>query len=408
MDGFVATAGLAKNRTVNHIVAEFQMELAANALGKRFASKDPERSAMELANLTVALIESATEIKVTSKWDSSDPLPGNPACKPSFEKVPLPMRVGTDDTPIIMMELGFPVGEVIRHKMKPEKGHLKIDSFENGIVKLQDLSWHTGNLTILADMVEVGIETFQAGEWVKYKVEVKIEVVNWTDHEPDKSTELKLNIMRGRVMQSLTQLHGLHPACLASLKVFESPKGVFAKQDCPKGSITLVPTTLSLQIKEVNPKDKDVPANYIHIGTLEHKHCFYLAPTSVLPTKRKPQGFIAPYWIVKQTENEKEANMIVQKHVPTMWSYDVNNPILKVQFPVMVNTKIILEGEELKLLVKKFNGQTKGEEKKDLGEDLTSSDKGKKIKGKAIAGAVKPKAVGAVKPKATRAMKQKK
>ena len=159
-------------------------------------------------------------------------------------------------------------------------------------------------------------------------------------------------------------LYALHSLALAApapaVKIMQKPlRKVFAGDNYKTKMLVLVPEACSVQMTE-----KEVPATASRIeinfeDAVSHKYKFYMTPPPVNPEKL---GLVAPYWLLRMTENEAEANMKQERRVVQITTLIKHGPkaaadekavVEEMAFTVYTNKKNITIGEELVLFAKK-------------------------------------------------------
>ena len=145
-----------------------------------------------------------------------------------------------------------------------------------------------------------------------------------------------------------------HQKTYEGLKIFVKPqRSVVASTPFAKGKLTLVPTTLKIEVKHDGDGPKE-SGSYVCIGRAGYADLsFYLMPCFNLPTEKKEGekkvGFVSPYWCVRPTRDPNEANCEkIGQFSPT----DGNSSLT---IPTIQNSKDISVGDALLLYVPKID-----------------------------------------------------
>ena len=145
-------------------------------------------------------------------------------------------------------------------------------------------------------------------------------------------------------------LYALHSLALVApapaVKIMQKPlRKVFAGDNYKTKMLVLVPEACSVQMTE-----KEVPANASRIeinfeDDVSNKYKFYMTPPPVNPEKL---GLVAPYGLLRMTENEAEANMKQERKVVQLTTLIKNGPkaaaeekavVEEMAFTVYINKK---------------------------------------------------------------------
>ena len=220
--------------------------------------------------------------------------------------------------------------------------------------------------------VTVSVGTFLA-DYKHFKVK-DVDFDGWEAHHPRHNLNLHIDIWKGLMYNALLAESSNHTDTEDALRLKQKPsKAVFALSPFATGALTLVP--LSNNIYTVKP-GASVPTNAISLGTvLKHPtkdidafiSAKNLEPKAPAPTSghfanADKDTWIAPFWWVRQTTDEAEANMkIVFKQCAANVSVKITKEVQQehqLTLPLMVNTKKINVGGELVLY--------KGKEKRSM------------------------------------------
>ena len=195
-------------------------------------------------------------------------------------------------------------------------------------------------------------------------------------------TTVTADVARNRVKVALYDAHLKHKASLAKVRVQEKPKKlVLCKNTVKEGEIKLVAMTTTISTVQQGSR---VNQNDVHLGVLyedpkEGPMVGYLSPSKTIwPSDLQRETMVVPYWLVRTTPNEDEANM---EHC----SISVGSKESPFDLPMLQNTKAITEDEELLVFKrvqvakrdeegagKKGEGKGKGQGKKGTGHPHTS------------------------------------
>ena len=186
-------------------------------------------------------------------------------------------------------------------------------------------------------------------------------------------TTVTTDVARNRVKIALYDLYLKHKASLAKVRVQEKPtKLVLCKNTVKEGEIKLV--AMATTITTVKQGSR-VNQNDVHLGVLyedpkEGPMVGYLSPSKTIWPSDLRETMVVPYWLVRTTPNEDEANM---EHC----SISVGSKESPFDLPMLQNTKAITADEEL-LVFKRVQVAKRDEEGKGKKGDGKGKGKGKK------------------------------
>ena len=125
-------------------------------------------------------------------------------------------------------------------------------------------------------------------------------------------TTVTADVARNRVKIALYDLYLKHKASLAKVRVQEKPtKLVLCKNAVKEGEIKLVAMTTTITTVKQGSR---VNQNDVHLGVLyedpkEGPMVGYLSPSKTIWPSDLRETMVVPYWLVRTTPNEDEANM---------------------------------------------------------------------------------------------------
>lgn len=180
------------------------------------------------------------------------------------------------------------------------------------------------------------------------------EVTGWAEFKASDHLDVKVHLAKAAIFQKLLDLEKKHQKTYDGLKIFVKPqRSAVASKPFSKGKLTLVPTTLKIEVKHDGDEPKE-PGNHVCIGRAGHSDLsFYLLPCFNVPTEKKEGGkkvgFVSPYWCVRPTRDPNEANCEKSgEFSPT----DGNSSLM---IPTIRNSKDIAVGDTLLLHVPKID-----------------------------------------------------
>ena len=191
---------------------------------------------------------------------------------------------------------------------------------------------------------EIKIESFLKGEWRVTKQKADIQKYSWDNfHQfrPCSSDTINFMCVKGEVSRRMIELEMQHEASYKGLVLQTKPyKSVFTAKQYAKGKLILVPSTSRIERKAC---PGSVALGSIRDIGLHLWPCYG-------PPKRDGDldgSFLCPFWMVKRTNKESEANVEVRKVI----AEDQENNSVKI--PLMYNISALDASTELKLFVPK-------------------------------------------------------
>ena len=191
---------------------------------------------------------------------------------------------------------------------------------------------------------EISINSFLKGEWKLCKKVAEVQKFGYDDFKdymPQKNDSLIFMHVKGEVSRRLIELEVQHEACYKGLVLQTKPyKSVFACKPYAKAKLIIVPSTSKIERKAC-------PGS-VALGTIRDIK-LYLWPVYG-PPKRDGDldgSFMCPFWMVKRTNKESEANVEIRKVI----AEDQENN--SVRIPLMYNISALDASTELKLYVPK-------------------------------------------------------
>ena len=247
----------------------------------------------------------------------------------------------------ILKENGFHVGQyVVRRKDKV-------------IAQIHDLEGEKVTLNVeegpISGWAQVSIASFvEKKEWKPMSKNpiTPEEVKNWTSFTAQNNRDLMVHLAKGRIFEALLKLEKEHMSSYSGLQIFGKPqRSVVATSKFEKHKLILVPTTLRIEIKNAGDAEKD-SGNNVCVGRAGVSDMsFFLCPCFNVPVAKeeggKEVGFISPYWCVRSTRDEKEANC---EKTGVFKPTDLNSNI---KIHTIRNSKVINPGDSLLLYVPK-------------------------------------------------------
>ena len=180
------------------------------------------------------------------------------------------------------------------------------------------------------------------------------EVTDWAQFKASDHVDVKVHLAKAAIFQKLVEMEKKHQKTYDGLKIFVKPqRSVVASKPFSKGKLTLVPTTLKIEVKYDGDDPKE-PGNHVCLGRAGHADLsFYLLQCFNAPTQKKEggktMGFVSPYWCVRPTRDPDEANCEKSgEFSPT----DGNSSLM---IPTIRNSKDISVGDTLLLYVPKID-----------------------------------------------------
>ena len=180
------------------------------------------------------------------------------------------------------------------------------------------------------------------------------EVTGWAEFKASDHLEVKVHLAKAAIFQKLLDMEKKHQKAYDGLKVFVKPqRSVVASTPFAKGKLTLVPTTLKIEVKHDGDEPKE-QGTHVCIGRAGRSDMsFYLMPCFNMPTEKKPGGkkvgFVSPYWCVRPTRDPNEANCA---KIGEISSTDENASLT---IPTIRNSKDIKVGDALLLHVPRID-----------------------------------------------------
>ena len=218
----------------------------------------------------------------------------------------------------LVNQMGFQVGaNVIRGNCRAT-----ITSMQGSLVQL---SVDEGDF---CTSYEIKIESFLKGEWWVTKQKADIQKYSWDNfHQfrPCSSDNINFMCVKGEVSRRMIELEMQHEASYKGLVLQTKPyKSVFTAKQYAKGKLILVPSTSRIERKAC-------PGS-VALGSIRDIG-LYSWPCHG-PPKRDGDldgSFLCPFWMVKRTNKESEANVEVRKVI----AEDQENNSVKI--PLMYN-----------------------------------------------------------------------
>ena len=180
------------------------------------------------------------------------------------------------------------------------------------------------------------------------------EVADWAQFKASEHLDVKVHLAKAAIFQKLLDMEKKHQKTYDGLKIFVKPqRSVVASTPFTKGKLTLVPTTLKIEVKHDGDEPKE-PGNHVCLGRAGYADLsFYLVQCFNMPTEKKEGGkkvgFVSPYWCVRPTRDPNEANCEkTEEFSPT----DGNSSLT---IPTIRNSKDISVGDALLLYVPRID-----------------------------------------------------
>lgn len=246
----------------------------------------------------------------------------------------------------MLQELGFEVGQFITRRK--DKIVAKITAMDTDHVTIHvDEGPFTG-------LAQVSLKSFlEKKEWKPMSKDpvVPEELKNWTQFTASENVDLKVHIAKSKIFEQLSIMENQHKEVYPGLQIFVKPhRNVVAKAKFEKNQLVLVPTTMRIDVVHAGETVKE-PGNHVCVGKANTgSMSFYLMPCFGMPSVKgdgRPVGFVSPYWCIRPTRDENEAN--VQKsgeHKPS----DTNSSL---KIHTIKNHKVINPGDSLIMFVPK-------------------------------------------------------
>ena len=141
-------------------------------------------------------------------------------------------------------------------------------------------------------------ELFMDGSY-NLHTDIKEEFDKWAEHDPCNMFDWMWTVREAAVTIALHELHMESRSCISNLKAIIAPnkaKGIITTKDCPKGSLTLIPMTTSILLKNIT---EEPPASSVILpATFRHpsKQATYNVVLSAsggwkLPDEKKTNGY---------------------------------------------------------------------------------------------------------------------
>ena len=176
--------------------------------------------------------------------------------------------------------------------------------------------------------------------------------------DPVAHFDMQIDLATASMKLALSQLHTEHKVNSNELDIIKAPpanKGVYALRHYTKGSFVLVPITKTVAWKKAGEPtpDMQLALNLVVTDKGGKEHKAYLCKTDIEAAKAKHTdhkeadrpGFIAPFWRVNPTPDEKSANVhIVLFRVPVV--VGGGNPTM-IEIPCFQNLRPVKNGDQI-------------------------------------------------------------
>ena len=250
------------------------------------------------------------------------------------------------DPTTLLLERGFDIGKNV--VAKGTDTFFKITKISSESVTVLKQNRVVGK--VAPDPVVVEFAEFLGGWEICNPDAAPSELVDWAKATYLRSIFAHQTIVKGAVAEALFETaRDENSAGLDEvLRLTEKPrKTVRTKVGFTTGSLKLVPTTTSIGVVVVPQR---IPAGAISLGPLlktgEHTFEFYLQSSYQKPSGTSV-GFVEPYWFVRESDDDRECNMVLQ---PIGVAETLEDPTeVTVEIPLMVNSKEINKYDELVL-----------------------------------------------------------
>ena len=187
----------------------------------------------------------------------------------------------------------------------------------------------------------------------------------------EKSEDLSASILKGRLPSGLLSMHSVFAREHSSLRIMYKPhRAVFIDAPIAKGKLRLAPATTTIILAK-GPADKPPPGSIamdVVSSNSDENIRAHIVHTAMMPKLPGGQetGFINPFFFVRATAEESEANMEIIHQAMTI-SQQVNigkgngtgkakvdkgegkdnSDSLRVEVPTMHNVKALKAGDQL-------------------------------------------------------------
>ena len=245
----------------------------------------------------------------------------------------------------VLKELGFQVGQYITRRK--DKVVARIVDMGNDEVTIDV---EEGPIT---GMAKVSLTSFvEKKEWKTMSKDPQVPQVleDWQGvFTASENLDLKVHIAKSAIFQKLLDMEHQSHKVYQRLKLIVKPRGVWATEAFSTGKLTLVPTTLRIDVIHDGDDVKD-PGHYVCLGKYKLM-TFYLMPCFIMPSTKddgRTTGFVSPYWSIRITKDNKD-----EANVERTGSFDSSDDNSSLKIHTIKNTKAINPGDELVMYVPK-------------------------------------------------------
>ena len=271
----------------------------------------------DLDNVSAAVLDALRKYADTHAIEM-EPVMHDATTSAKSTKTASNIRNTTDDaTEAIMLESGWAIGDVVERKTEKDVRWI-IKSFGNGKVTLEPKDADTKGVAKHANM-----EEFQSNEWVKKKEKDQV-LIDVSAATADSSKEYLFNLIKAVgyiAIEEAKQLQENDDKCAVRLKPH---KAVEVVGEIPKGKLQLAPLTENLSILEREKCragfDSFGPSS-LFLGSFAHQskqYCLVAAGSASYEATEKKAARRSPFWGVKTTDEESEANCKLSVSIPDL------------------------------------------------------------------------------------------
>ena len=203
----------------------------------------------------------------------------------------------------LLRSAGFTVGQSVSRKADETAAVVVSMSPERVTVQLEDGS-----------RASVSAKSFLSGEWRVVKAKQQADAVQgWSSFLPPHNLDFLVSQWKGELLRRILEAHKNQDKHMHnSLNIFLKPKMVTVETKQAVHRLQILPLTCKLDVRpdaEASPNASAVCVGMTDLMGDTYKA--WLLPMHVAPDpdKEDQRAFLHPFWLMKTTANEDEANM---------------------------------------------------------------------------------------------------
>ncbi|CAJ1453487.1 unnamed protein product [Effrenium voratum] len=317
-------------------------ELVLIALDKRHRDINCP-STMEAAMCKLCdLVEKASGIRMTTEWDKFKEAAAQASATAVSSVASTQLREFSSDGTLkqqasLLREEGFVEGQYLQRKTDKIVARIVAMEGEKVTLAIED--------GMISGKAQVSVSALLSKQWKKIQPPQEAEeLTEFRQQTAKHSPEVRLTLAKADILKKLVGLEEKHCAVYKALKVmFKPQKAVIATHAFEAGWLVLVPVSMKIDAK---PIEQDGGQSAVCLGRVKGSDVFWLQPCFI-PDKGDGRAFVAPFWFVRSTNEQSEANCALTDEVER----DFKNTNIKV--PLLKSTRRIEAGEQLRCYVPK-------------------------------------------------------